>query len=61
MKFADIALGILILFIGGGIGIYILLKMGITFPVMEKDLSRFFGIKAILSAFFIRRWLHGPL
>lgn len=44
MKFYDVALGLIILFIGGGIGIYVLLKMGITFPIMEKDFVKFFGI-----------------
>ena len=44
MKFYDVALGLIILFIGGGIGIYILLKMGITFPIMEKNFVKFFGI-----------------
>ena len=59
MKFYDFILGLLILFILGGAGIFFLLKLGITLPVMEKDLSRFFGIKMIFSKFFTRRWLHG--
>jgi hypothetical protein len=61
MKFYDFILGLLLLFILGGIGIFFMLKLGITLPVLEKDLSKFFGIKMIFSKFFIRRWLHGSL
>lgn len=44
MKFYDFILGLLLLFILGGIGIFFMLKLGITLPLLEKDLTKFFGI-----------------
>lgn len=45
MKFSDLILGLLIFFVGGAISLYVLLKMGITFPTIISDFEKFFGVK----------------
>ena len=44
MKFTDLILGLLILFVGGTIGIVFFVHEGLTLPIIEKDTSKFFGL-----------------
>lgn len=44
MKFTDLILGLLILFFGGAIGLYILIHLGLTLPIISKDFTKFFGV-----------------
>jgi hypothetical protein len=44
MKFSDFALGLVILIGGGAVGIVVLLHLGLTLPILEKDAEKFFGV-----------------
>lgn len=44
MKFTDIILGLLILFFGSAIGVYLMIHLGLTLPIISKDFTKFFGV-----------------
>ena len=44
MKFTDFAVGLVILIGGGALGIVLLLHLGLTLPILEKDVEKFFGV-----------------
>ncbi len=44
MKFTDLIVGLLLLFFGGAIGLYLMAHLGLTLPIILKYFTKFFGV-----------------